>query len=64
MKKAMNTRLRYDQCTQTKMIEKENSVIEQKAKNINKCLQMAHVILAVNYQLAAVYLKTRTDNNL
>lgn len=46
------------------MKEKENSVIEQKAKNINKYLQMAYVILAVNYQLAAVYLKTRTDNNL
>ena len=58
MNKAMNTRLRYDQCTQTKMKEKEN------AKNINKCLQMAYVILAVNYQLVAVYFKTRTDDNL
>ena len=36
MKKAMNTRLRYDQCTQTKMIEKENSVIRVGGMNNGK----------------------------
>lgn len=58
----MNTGLRYNQCTHRKMIKRENNVIEQTAKN--KCLQMAYLILAINYQLAAVHLKTRIDNDL
>lgn len=59
----MNTGFIYDLYTHRKIINKVKNAMEQKAKN--KFLQIAHLILATNYQpLVAVHSKSRIANKL